>query len=158
MSKRTKQHDKSATNIPSHLVDDIDEVLIELREFVRASVMSTANSIGNREDAVKEVLRMLQQFANSLNQEVLKAGDRIELQGLAERLLKQSTTQSVDDSLQNVGQLKGKMLLDEHLSQLPFPHYEATPDDSATVVQILEDGTRTVGRFVDRKFVAVDND
>lgn len=50
-----------------------------------------------------------------------------------------------------VGTPEGRRLLEAHLKTLPFPHYEQTQD--GMLVLIKADGTRTVGRFVDRTFV-----
>jgi hypothetical protein len=38
------------------------------------------------------------------------------------------------------------------LAGLPFPHYETAPGQKGLLVRIEEDGTRTIGRFVNRKF------
>jgi len=38
------------------------------------------------------------------------------------------------------------------LASRPFPHYEAAPGQKGLLVRIEEDGTRMVGRFVNRKF------
>lgn len=39
------------------------------------------------------------------------------------------------------------------LRSQPFPHYEPAPDAPGQLLRIDEDGTRTVGRFVQRKFI-----
>lgn len=39
-----------------------------------------------------------------------------------------------------------------HLTAQPFPHFEPAPDAPGLLVKIDEDGTRTVGRFVNREF------
>jgi hypothetical protein len=38
------------------------------------------------------------------------------------------------------------------LDSRPFPHYEAAPGHSGLLVQIDADGTRTIGRFINRRF------
>lgn len=42
--------------------------------------------------------------------------------------------------------------LQAHLESKPFPHYEPAPDAPGLLVKIEEDGTRTLGRFVNREF------
>jgi hypothetical protein len=42
--------------------------------------------------------------------------------------------------------------LASHLSHRPFPHFEAAPGRRGLMVRIDPDGTRTVGRFVNREF------
>lgn len=49
----------------------------------------------------------------------------------------------------------GRKRLMKHLAKQPFPHYEAHPVRSGVLVRIAEDGTRTLGRFVNRVFVPV---
>jgi hypothetical protein len=44
----------------------------------------------------------------------------------------------------------------EHLASLPFPHYEPAPDSPGLLVRIDADGTRTLGRFVNRQFEAAE--
>jgi hypothetical protein len=38
------------------------------------------------------------------------------------------------------------------LATRPYPHFEPAPDRPGLIVKIDEDGTRTTGRFVNRKF------
>ena len=40
-----------------------------------------------------------------------------------------------------------------YLNEQPFPHYEPAEDRPGFLVRIQEDGTRTLGRFVHRRFV-----
>lgn len=50
---------------------------------------------------------------------------------------------------------EGRQRVAEYLQSTPFPHFEAAPGRPGTLIMIQEDGTRTVGRFVNRKFTAV---
>jgi hypothetical protein len=43
--------------------------------------------------------------------------------------------------------------LKAHLASQPFPHFEAHPGNPGLLVRIEEDGTRTVGNFVERQFI-----
>ena len=63
--------------------------------------------------------------------------------------------QEVTDLIQATQTDVGTERLQKHLNQLPFPHFEAHPDDPELLIRIDESGQRTAGRFVDRKFVAV---
>lgn len=56
--------------------------------------------------------------------------------------------------LQSVASPEGRQRLAEHLAAQPFPHYEPVPNASGLLVRIEADGTRTVGRFVNRRFTA----
>jgi len=46
----------------------------------------------------------------------------------------------------------GRERLASYLGSRPFPHFEPAPGRPGLLVKVDEDGTRTVGRFVDRKF------
>ena len=53
-----------------------------------------------------------------------------------------------------VGTPKGRAMFRTYLESEPFPHYEAHPTEDGLLVRTDEDGARTVGRFVNRSFVA----
>jgi len=48
----------------------------------------------------------------------------------------------------------GRQRVVRALQAQPFPHYEAAPDRPGWMHRITEDGERTLGRFVGRKFKA----
>lgn len=62
----------------------------------------------------------------------------------------------LSECLEAVDSPEGRRLLDEYLHCRPFPHYEPAPDAPGMLVRIDEDGSRTVGRFVNRQFEAAD--
>lgn len=160
MSKSTKPHNedqnRNQSKLPDFVGDDVDDLLGEIQEYLRTASLANLKSVSNRENALQELARMLQRFTNTFNNQIKKTGNETVLDGLAERLLGNSDLEAFELSIANIGTPTGKTKLDNYLGQLPFPHYEANPADATTVVQILEDGTRTIGKFVDRKFVAVD--
>jgi len=49
----------------------------------------------------------------------------------------------------------GRKMLKTYLDSEPYPHFEAHPNRAGLLVRIEESGERTVGRFVNRTFVAV---
>jgi hypothetical protein len=51
----------------------------------------------------------------------------------------------------------GRARLAQVLSRKPFPHFEAHPDLPGVLVRIDEQGNRTAGRFVERKFVQLES-
>ena len=59
-------------------------------------------------------------------------------------------------SLESVETAEGRERLSAHLQASPFPHFEAAADRPGLLVKIEEDGTRTVGRFVQRVFTPAD--
>ena len=70
-------------------------------------------------------------------------------------LRKAGKVQSLSECLASVDGPEGRRRVVEYLETRPFPHYEPAPDRPGLLVRIDEDGTHTVGRFVDRRFQAV---
>ena len=56
--------------------------------------------------------------------------------------------------LDSVDSPAGRQRVAEFLQTQPFPHYEPAADAPGLLVRIQADGTRTVGRFVNREFKA----
>jgi hypothetical protein len=71
-------------------------------------------------------------------------------------LRRAGATRSLAECLESVDSPDGRRRVAEHLDSQPFPHYEPARDLPGMLVRIEEDGSRTVGRFVNRKFTAVD--
>ena len=61
----------------------------------------------------------------------------------------------LSDCLREADTAVGRRRLREHLDRLPFPRYEPAEDRPGFLVRIEKDGTRTVGRFVSRRFQPV---
>ncbi len=62
----------------------------------------------------------------------------------------------LSECLESVDTEDGRSRVADYLKSQPFPHYEPAPDAPGMLVRIEEDGTRTVGRFVNRQFEAVE--
>ena len=60
-----------------------------------------------------------------------------------------------DACLDEVDSAAGRRRVADYLHAQPFPHYEAAPDAPGLLLRIEADGTRTVGRFINRKFRAI---
>jgi len=60
----------------------------------------------------------------------------------------------LSECLESVDSPEGRRRVAEYLQNLPFPHYEPAPASPGMLVRIEADGTRTVGRFVNRQFKA----
>ena len=58
--------------------------------------------------------------------------------------------------LESVDLAEGRRRVAEYLEAQPFPHYEPASGAPGTLVRIEEDGTRTVGRFINRHFRPAD--
>lgn len=68
--------------------------------------------------------------------------------------LKQSgKARPLSECLREVNTAKGRKRLAQALKRRPFPHYEPLAYEPGYVLRVGEDGTKTVGRFVKRKFV-----
>jgi ParD-like antitoxin of type II ParDE toxin-antitoxin system len=84
-----------------------------------------------------------------------KIGRAVELHlrsGEVLKLKRHGESRPLSTLLSSVGTAEGRKLLASHLAKQPFPHFEAAPSGRGLVVRIDEDGTRTVGRFVNREF------
>ncbi|MHC4876528.1 MAG: TA system antitoxin ParD family protein [Planctomycetota bacterium] len=71
-------------------------------------------------------------------------------------LRRAGSARPVSECLEEVDSEKGRQRVAEFLRTQPFPHYEPVADQPGMLVRIEEDGTRTVGRFVNRQFEAAE--
>lgn len=69
-------------------------------------------------------------------------------------LKQRGKTRPLSECLAEVNTAKGWKRLEAALGRRPFPHYEPVSDQPGYVLRIEEDGTKTVGRFVKRRWVA----
>jgi hypothetical protein len=69
-------------------------------------------------------------------------------------LCRNAQVRPLSELLATVNLPEGRKRLAAYLETLPFPHFRAHSDRPGLLEKIDEDGTRTVGRFVNRKFVA----
>jgi hypothetical protein len=67
-------------------------------------------------------------------------------------LRKTDAARPLSECLETADSPAGRQRVADYLKSRPYPHYEAAPDQPGMLVRISEDGSRTVGRFVNRKF------
>jgi hypothetical protein len=76
------------------------------------------------------------------------------------RLCQSGKAESLFDALVSVDTEEGRARVKAYLASRPFPHFESFKSENkgekGLLVRIDENGTRTVGRFIDRKFTPVD--
>jgi hypothetical protein len=70
-------------------------------------------------------------------------------------LCKSAAVQPLSEVLESVDSPNGRSRVAKYLEEQPFPHYQAVPGRPGLLERIGEDGKRTVGRFVNRKFKPV---
>ena len=58
----------------------------------------------------------------------------------------------LSECLETVDSPEGRQRVADHLKSRPFPHYEAASGHPGLLVRIDADGTRVLGRFVNRRF------
>jgi len=58
--------------------------------------------------------------------------------------------------IQSIDTDEGRRRVADHLQSQPFPHYEPAPNLPGMLIRIEADGTRAVGRFVNRQFKEAD--
>ncbi len=68
---------------------------------------------------------------------------------------RRGTARSLSELLDEVEAPVGRQRLAVHVAGLPFPHYEPHPDRPGALIRTGADGTRTVGRFVNRVFTPI---
>jgi hypothetical protein len=78
--------------------------------------------------------------------EPLLEGDR------ALALCRSRAAQSLSALIDGASSPAGRSRLERHLASLPYPHYAPAPGAKGLLVRTDADGTRTVGRFVNRVF------
>jgi hypothetical protein len=69
-------------------------------------------------------------------------------------LRKMAAARPLSECLTTVDTPRGRKRLEKYLDTLPYPHYEPAANKPGFLVRIDENGKRTVGRFINRKFQA----
>lgn len=72
-----------------------------------------------------------------------------------DELPRQSASRPLAECLAEPGTAVGAVRLRAVLERRPFPHYEAYGGEPDLLVRIDADGTRSIGRFVNRTFTKV---
>ena len=67
-------------------------------------------------------------------------------------LRKAGAARPLSECLGTVDSTEGRQRVVEYLRTRPFPHYEVAAGHPGFLVRIDSDGTRTIGRFVNRRF------
>jgi hypothetical protein len=71
------------------------------------------------------------------------------------QLCRTGATQPLSERLESVDSPAGRARVAEYLEQQPFPHYHPHPTRPGLLERIEQDGTRTIGRFINRQFQSV---
>ena len=71
-------------------------------------------------------------------------------------LKRRGDAKPLSTSLGEVETLGGQKRLAAVLAARAYPHFEAAPDHPGLLIKVDEDGTRTLGRFVQRVFTPTD--
>ena len=75
--------------------------------------------------------------------------------GQVAALRRGAEVQLLSEALASVDTAAGRKRLQDVLAERPYPHFEECPGRPGLLRRIDQDGTQTVGRFVNRAFVAV---
>jgi hypothetical protein len=67
-------------------------------------------------------------------------------------LCQSDAAHSLSKCLESVDSPAGQQRVADYLKSRPFPHYEAAPSHPGMLIRISEDGSRKLGRFVNRRF------
>jgi streptomycin 6-kinase len=68
------------------------------------------------------------------------------------RLKRRGEARPLSELLASVDTDEGRQRLAAHLASRPYPHFEPSTERPGLIVKVDEDGTRTLGRFVNRTF------
>ncbi|MFN8613671.1 MAG: hypothetical protein U0931_39415 [Vulcanimicrobiota bacterium] len=68
-------------------------------------------------------------------------------------LKKSGKTRSLKQLLEAVGSQEGQQRLQQHLQNLPYPHYSPDPESPGIFIRTLASGQQSRGKFVKRQFV-----
>lgn len=71
-------------------------------------------------------------------------------------LRKSNAARPLSECFGSVETPEGQRRVADYLKSRPFPHYEADSNRSDLLIQIAENGARTRGRFINRRFVPID--
>lgn len=71
-------------------------------------------------------------------------------------LRRAGATIPLSNVLASVDTPAGRQRVADYVETRPFPHYEAAPNSPGLLVRVLQDGTRTIGRFVNREFQPIE--
>lgn len=71
------------------------------------------------------------------------------------QLVHKGAAQPLSELLASVGSPDGHARVAAYLQSRPFPHYLPHPDKPGLLERIEEDGKRSVGRFIHRKFEVI---
>lgn len=71
-------------------------------------------------------------------------------------LCRQAASHPISECLRSADSPKGRERVAEFLLSQPFPRYEPHPDHPGLLIRTEADGTRILGRFVQRRFRRVD--
>ena len=70
-------------------------------------------------------------------------------------LCRNAAVRPLSECLNSVDSPAGRKRVTDYLQTEPFPHFEPHPKHRGLLVRIDENGSRTIGRFVNREFQAV---
>lgn len=68
-------------------------------------------------------------------------------------VLQKSKAKPLSELIATIGTAEGDSRLKAYLESEPFPHFEPHPTRKGILIRTEADGTRSIGRFVDRAFV-----
>jgi hypothetical protein len=80
--------------------------------------------------------------------------DRLFDGGQIDRLQKAANSPAVGELLEVVDTPRGREMFQAFLEHEPYPHYRAHSERKGLLVRTEENGVETIGRFVNREFVA----
>lgn len=161
MTQTNEPHKDAQRNpngvISSMSVDQLDGLFECFRDFV-LSAANVGDLEGNSQGSSNDVPEVVREFAKRLSFLSEIEGQPLDYTRISDRLAMLTDANIAGMAIAAVDSEPSKQRLADYLFSLPYPHYEPVPGNVELVVQIQEDGTRSVGRFEGREFIAIQDD
>jgi hypothetical protein len=130
-------------------LEEQDVLVQAFRDFVNSELSKRGHN--HLDEVVAE-------FSRRLSFLMKYVGVDLRSDNLASKILELNDAKMAELVLDAVNSTVGRDRLARYLQVQPYPHYEVHPTNHDLVVRIEEDGSRVLGHFVDKEFVAVNND
>jgi hypothetical protein len=119
------------------------------------------NSVNISEDLLRDAQKMADASERTLSEQIefwAKSGRALEplLHGESIAELQHHSARPLSEAIRDVDTEAGRKRVRDYLEAGPFPRFEAVKDAPNLLRKIDEDGTQTVGKFVNRVFVPIE--
>lgn len=130
-------------------LEEQDVLVQAFRHFLQIELSKPAPK--HISDVVTEFSRRVTFFTKIFDLDHLTDDLASSIPGLSDAKMAQLALDSVDSA-------SGRERLARYLKTRPYPHYESDPSNRDLLVRVEENGTRVLGHFVNKNFVALNDE